>query len=243
MVTNLDFNNTKENLLSIVFPFYNEEKTILKALKRLNDLNLDNFDFEIIAVNDGSTDNSLNILKENQNLYTELISYSSNRGKGYAVKKALEKCLGNYVIFQDADLEYNPKDIEEFIRLINQIQNVDVIIGSRLNYKNYSRSHNFYNKVGNIILTTFFNFLYFTTFTDIYSCYLCFKKNLISVDKIKTVGFEQHAEILCQVISKGKKFYEVPINYDGRGYDEGKKIRFYHIFSVLLEIIKGKFKN
>lgn len=209
----------------------------------MNDLKLDNFDFEIIAINDGSTDGSLNLLKDNPNLYKELISYNNNQGKGFAVKRGLEKSSGKYIIFQDADLEYSPKDIEDFIRLINQLSEVDLIIGSRFNYKNYSRSHNFFNKVGNTFLTTFFNILYYTTFTDIYSCYLCFKRDLVSLSKLKSEGFEQHAEILCQVVNKGKKFYEIPINYDGRGYEEGKKIRFYHIFSVLFEIIKGKFKN
>ena len=91
------------------------------------------------------------------------------------------------------------------------------------------------------ILTLVFNLLYNTTFTDIYSCYFAFKKDLLNVSELKTEGFEQHAEILCKVIKKGNKFYEVPISYNGRSYSEGKKIRAHHFFSVLLQIIRGKF--
>ena len=79
--------------------------------------------------------------------------------------------------------------------------------------------------------------MYNTTFTDIYSCYYCYRKNLLNHENLKTVGFEQHAEILCKTIKNGKFFYEVPISYNGRTHDEGKKIKFYHFFSVLLRII------
>ena len=118
---------------------------------------------------------------------------------------------------------------------------VDVIIGSRFNYKNYSRSHNFFNKLGNILLTNLFNVLYSTTFTDIYSCYLCIKNDSIDINKIKSNGWEQHAEILCKVVKSGKKFYEVPINYSGRSYSEGKKIRHHHFFSVIYQIFLRRF--
>ena len=87
-----------------------------------------------------------------------------------------------------------------------------------------------------------FNLTYNTTFTDIYSCYACFKKNLINSQSLKTEGFEQHAEILCKVVKQGSRFYEVPISYNGRSHDEGKKIKFYHIFSVIYQILIGRIK-
>ena len=114
--------------------------------------------------------------------------------------------------------------------------------GSRFNYADYSRSHYFLNKIGNKFITFLFNIIYDTTFTDIYSCYACFKKNLLINENLKTDGFEQQAEILCKVVKNGKKFYEVPINYNGRSHDEGKKIKFYHIFSVIFQILVGRFK-
>ena len=116
-------------------------------------------------------------MEKNKNLYTNLITYNSNRGKGYAIKKGLEKATGKYVFFQDADLEYDPIELNKFIKLINQF-NPDLIIGSRFNYSDYTRSHNILNKFGNKIITLIFNLLYNTTFTDIYSCYVL-KKNYL----------------------------------------------------------------
>ena len=92
------------------------------------------------------------------------------------------------------------------------------------------------------LLTFVFNIFYNTTFTDIYSCYFAFKKNLLNIDNLKVDGFAQHAEILTSVIKKGTKFYEVPINYDGRSFEEGKKIKFYHFVPVVFQIFIGKFK-
>ena len=97
------------------------------------------------------------------------------------------------------------------------------------------------NKFGNKLITFIFNLFYNTTFTDIYSCYACFKKDLLNEKNLKTKGFEQHAEIICKVIKKGNKFYEVPISYNGRTHEEGKKIKFYHIFSVLFRIVIERF--
>ena len=227
--------------LSIIVPAYNEGKTILTVLQKLNDLKKFYQNTQIIVINDGSKDNSLEILESNKALFDILINNPTNRGKGNAVKKGLEVADGDYITFQDADLEYDPSDFKKFLNLINMFE-PDLIIGSRFNYADYSRSHYVFNKIGNKFITLLFNLFYNTTFTDIYSCYACFKKNLISSENLKTVGFEQHAEILCKVVKNGKKFYEVPINYNGRSHDEGKKIKFYHIFSVIYQILVGKFK-
>ena len=221
--------------LSVIIPAFNEEKTIIETLKRIQSTKKNKIDYEIIVINDGSKDNTLNLLKSNSELYDKLIEYENNLGKGFAVKRGIEASTGEYIIFQDADLEYDPVDFDKFIDLIINF-NVDGIIGSRFVYSRFTRSHNIKNKFGNYILTFFFNVLYNTTFTDIYSCYFCFKKELLNYENLKTVGFEQHAEILCKVIKNGKYFYEVPISYNGRSHDEGKKIKFYHFFIVLFRI-------
>ena len=226
--------------LSILIPVYNEEKTLLNILKRINECKIDNFDFETIIINDGSDDDTFNVIKENSDLYDKVINLDKNRGKGFAVKCGLKIATGDYVIFQDADLEYDPKDFIKFTNLINKFS-VDVIIGSRFNYSDYTRSHNIANKFGNYILTLFFNLLYNTTFTDIYSCYLAFRRDILDVDKLKTDGFEQHAEILCKIVKKSDRFYEVPINYNGRSAKEGKKIKFYHFFTVIYRILIERF--
>ena len=227
--------------LSIIVPAYNEGKTILTVLQKLNNLKKFYQNIQIIVINDGSKDNSLEILEGNKSLFDILINNPKNRGKGNAVKKGLEVADGDYITFQDADLEYDPEDFKKFLNLIN-IVDPDLIIGSRFNYADYSRSHYILNKIGNKFMTFLFNIIYDTTFTDIYSCYACFKKNLLINETLNTNGFEQHAEILCKVIKNGKKFYEVPINYNGRSHDEGKKIKFYHIFSVIFQILIGRFK-
>ena len=226
-------------LISILVSVYNEEKTILDVLKRLSDIKKFGHSIEVIVINDGSSDNSEKIINENKHLIDKLISNETNRGKGYSIKKGLESSNGKYIIFQDADLEYDPNDFLKFFKLIEKF-NPDLIIGSRLNYSDYTRSYNILNKFGNQLITFLFNIIYNTTFTDIYSCYACFKKELLNINSLKTFGFEQHAEILCKVVKKGKKFYEVPINYNGRDYEEGKKIKFYHIFGVIFQIIIGR---
>ena len=226
---------------SIIVPVYNEAKTILKVLENLNNLKKYYQNIQIIVINDGSRDDSLKILENNKSLIDVLINNPNNKGKGNAVKKGIQVAEGDYITFQDADLEYDPNDFKKFLKLINMV-NPDLIIGSRFNYADYSRSHYFLNKIGNKFITFLFNIIYNTTFTDIYSCYACFKKNLLINETLKTDGFEQHAEILCKVVKNGKIFYEVPINYNGRSHDEGKKIKFYHIFKVIYQILIGKFK-
>ncbi len=233
--------NTEFFKLSIIVPVFNEDKTILNVLRKLDDLKKNYQNIQIIVINDGSQDNSLEILENNKSLFDILINNSINKGKGNAVKKGLEVADGDYITFQDADLEYDPNDFKKFLNLISIVK-PDLIIGSRFNYADYSRSHYILNKIGNKFITLLFNLIYNTTFTDIYSCYACFKKDLLIQGTLKTDGFEQHAEILCKIVKNGKKFYEVPINYNGRSHDEGKKIKFYHIFSVIYQIIVGKIK-
>ncbi len=227
-------------ILSIIIPVYNEEKTVIELLKKIKSNSQNLFKHEVIVIDDGSTDQSRKLLEDNKHLYDKLLINESNRGKGFSVKKGLLNTSGTHIIFQDADLEYNPGDFKKFEKIFIDFD-ADGIIGSRFVYSNYTRSHNILNKIGNTILTFVFNLLYNTTFTDIYSCYFAFKKNLLNVEELRTKGFEQHAEILCKVIKKGNKFYEVPISYNGRNNSEGKKIKPHHFFLVVFEIIRGRF--
>ena len=227
-------------ILSIIVPVYNEEKTVIDVLNKIKSNSSNIFKYEIIVIDDGSTDQSRKLLEDNKHLYDKLLVNESNKGKGFAVKKGLLNASGTHIIFQDADLEYNPVDFKKFEKIFSDFD-ADGIIGSRFNYSDYTRSHNILNKIGNILLTFIFNLLYNVTFTDIYSCYFAFKKDLLNANELKTEGFEQHAEILCKVIKKGNKFYEVPINYNGRDASDGKKIKARHFFLVLFEIIRGRF--
>ena len=229
--------------ISIIIPIYNEEKTVINILEKINSLDIWNekkHTKEIIIINDGSTDNSIDVLKKNYNLYDKLIDNKINKGKGSAVREGILDCSGDYVIFQDADNEYDPEDYVKFIKCVEKFS-ADFVIGNRFNYDKYTRSHNFLNKVGNWLITFFFNIIYNTTFSDIYCCYIFFKRELLEIDKIKSDGFEQHAEILCNLKKNGNRFYEVPVNYNGRNISEGKKIRYYHIFSIFFQILKSRF--
>ena len=196
--------------------------------------------YEVIVSDDGSTDNTIKLLEQNKELYKKLIISEKNMGKGHAVIKGINAAEGKYIIIQDADLEYDPIEFDNFIKIFDTYD-ADIIFGSRMRYKEFSRSHNFLNLVANKFLTLYFNILFNCTFTDIYSCYLSFKKDLINTEKLKCFGFGQQAEILCQIIKKSKNNYEIPINYNGRSIEDGKKIRWYHFFSVIYQITKGKF--
>ena len=225
--------------ISIIIALYNEEKTIIEILNRINKTKKNNYQYEIIVINDGSTDKSLKLLQDNSNLYNKLLDFKNNKGKGFAVKEGMMIATGDYIIFQDADLEYDPNDINYFCEIYDKVD-ADLIIGSRMRYREYNRSHKFMNLVGNKTITLIFNIIHNCTFTDIYSCYVSFKRALLDPLKLKTNGFEQQAEILGLLMKKAKKNYEIPINYSGRDISEGKKIRFYHIFPVIYQIIKSR---
>jgi len=226
-------------ILSIIIPTYNEEKTIIQVLEKIKNNSSNFFKYEVIVIDDGSTDGSKKLLENNKNLYSKLLINETNKGKGFSVKRGILSSSGTHIIFQDADFEYDPSEFIKFEKIFVDFD-ADGIIGSRFVYANYTRSHNILNKFGNKLITLIFNLLYNTTFTDIYSCYFAFKKNLIDGESLRTEGFEQHAEILCKVMKKGNKFFEVPISYNGRSYKEGKKIRPHHFFIILYQIFRER---
>ena len=228
--------------ISILIPVYNEEDTIISLLKSVQKeiSKIKTVNFEIIVIDDCSNDSTSKLLRENETLYNHVISLEKNQGKGGAILQGLEKAKGEFILFQDADLEYSPKDYKALIRPIVDFD-VDVVIGSRFLAPQFTRVHYFWHKVGNWGLTLIFNILNNTTFTDIYCCYLIYRKSLVPLENIKTIGWEQHGEILSLAIKKGEVFFEVPITYRGRSYHEGKKIRGFHIFKILYTITMTRF--
>ena len=226
-------------VISIIIPAFNEEKTIIEILKRVNRQTNKGIELEIIVIDDSSTDSTKELLISNSDLYTKFISLDKNLGKGGAVKEGLKIASGTYILFQDADLEYNPEEYSKIFKMIEDFD-ADVVIGSRFLSPEFTRVHYFFHKMGNRIITGLFNLIYNTTFTDIYSCYLCFRRELIDPLKLKSNGWSQHAEILGTAINKSKIFYEVPISYSGRTFEEGKKIKARHTFSVIYMIIKKR---
>jgi len=229
--------STQPILISVIIPAYNEEASILQVLKRVKAQEIAGIQFEIIVIDDGSIDKTADIVENNRDLYSTFIRHDTNQGKGAAVKAGLKAADGDYILFQDADLEYDPAEYERLLVPVLRFQ-ADLVMGSRLIGAEFTRVHYFWHNLGNRMITLLFNVLNNTTFTDIYSCYLLFRRTLVTPDELKTVGWEQHAEILCTASTRAKSMYEVPITYHGRTYEDGKKIRAHHVIPVIWMIIK-----
>jgi len=227
------------SLLNIVIPVYNEEKTIISVLNKLNSecASIDNK--TIIVVDDGSKDQTPILLKNNSGLYSKLITSDKNFGKGAAIFLALESIKTGYVLIQDADLEYDPTEIPRLWNLVTS-NDIDVLLTSRMSGSPLTRVHYFWHKLGNKLITFIFNITNNTTFTDIYSGYIIFKRDLINHKNLKFKGWAQQAEILTFLKFKSKKIYEAPITYKGRSYEEGKKIKATAVAPVLFSMVWSK---
>ena len=221
--------------VSIIIPVYNEEKTIIDILKKVNHQKINSILMEIIVINDGSKDCSLELLKNNPKLYTKLINLEKNKGKGGAVREGLKSAVGDYILFQDADMEYDPSEYEKLLKPIIEFD-ADIVMGSRL--KGQEQGGYARNRIGNNFITALFNLLNTTSFTDIYSGYLIFRRTNITPSKLRTNGWEQQAEILSKIIKNSSKIYDVPIVYHGRTYEEGKKIKPRHVLGIIGTIIR-----
>ena len=234
-------NYSMDSSLKILIPVYNEEKTIIKILEKISISCKDIKNYEVIVVDDGSTDETNIQLLSHSNLYSSLLTLPNNRGKGYAIIKGLENIKQGFVLIQDADLEYDPSEIPFLWDEINK-NSADVLLTSRLSGSKTTRVHYFWHKVGNRIITLLFNICNNTTFTDIYSGYLIFDISRINLSKLRFFGWGQQAEILTYLVKNSTKIYETPISYYGRTYEEGKKIRFSSVFKVFMAIIITRFR-
>jgi len=218
--------------VSVIVPAFNEEATIVEILERVNEQEIEGVQFEVIVSDDGSRDRTVELVEARPELFRSLVRAQRNGGKGAAVARALEVATGDYVLFQDADLEYDPADYKRLLKPVLE-HRADVVMGSRLTGAEIARVHYYWHRAGNRSLTWFFNVINNTTFTDIYSGYLLYRRSLLARDELKSNGWEQHAEILSLVVRRAKVIYEVPINYHGRTYEEGKKIRGWDALQVL----------
>jgi glycosyltransferase involved in cell wall biosynthesis len=227
--------------VSILVPVYNEEATILDILARVRAQSIEGVTFEVVVINDASKDRSLEKLQSHPELYDILVNHPVNGGKGAAVKSGLRKATGDYILFQDADLEYNPAEYVNLLLPVLQFD-ADVVMGSRFLAPRYTRVHYYWHKLGNEFITSMFNVINNKTFTDIYSCYLMFRRSLINADELRTMGWQQQAEILGLLAQRSTATYEVPISYHGRTYAEGKKIRAYHTLGVLWAIVTTRLR-
>ena len=229
--------------LSILIPAYNEANTIHLILDKVRDVVLsENISKEIIIVNDCSTDDTTQkieaYLLKNPQVPIQLFSQDKNRGKGAAIHKAIELATGDYLIVQDADLEYDP---EEYNLLLKPILNgfADVVYGSRFIGGNPHRILFFWHSLGNKILTFMSNMLTNLNLTDMESCYKLIRTDIAQSLKLKEKRFGFEPELTAKLSRVPNiRFYEVGISYYGRTYEEGKKIGWKDGFRAIYSIAK-----
>ena len=206
-------------LLSVVMPAYNERATVEEMVRRVLRVPLR---IQLIVVDDGSTDGTREILQRlRQELEFQLVEQDRNRGKGAALRRGFQEVRGDLVVIQDADLEYSPEEYPELIELICQGR-ADVVYGSR--FLGRHRVFLFSHYLGNRIVTLLSNILYNTMLTDMETCYKVMRAEIVKGMTLKSNGFGIDPELTAKIFKGGHRVYEIPITYDGRGYEEGKKI-------------------
>ena len=226
--------------ISVIIPCYNEEHTILKVIKSVHE-SLNRYEYEIILVDDGSTDNTKVLLDEysRRDEKVEVIYHDINSGKGASLRTGFKAAIGDVVIIQDADLEYDPS---EYSKLFKPIQDgkADVVYGSRFKSGDSTRVLYFWHKIGNLFLTGLSNMLTNLNLTDIETCYKVFRKEVLDQITIEENRFGFEPEITAKIskIRPRIRIYEVGISYHGRTYEEGKKITWIDGFRALYVILK-----
>lgn len=235
--------------LSIIVPVFNEEKTITAVLERLAVLALGDTEKEVLIIDDGSKDESAEKIKKfissEKKKPFYFFQHTKNQGKGAAVKTGIEKATGDYIVIQDADLEYNPKDI---LRLLDAVKKgFDVVYGTRLkrlpHFSKEERTGRFLmHYLGNKFLSFVTSILYGQWVTDMETCYKLFPRKAVAKMKLQARGFEFEPEITARLIKRGFVIHEVAINATPRGYTEGKKLdTFKDGRKALVTLVKYRF--
>ena len=229
--------------LTIIIPVYNEIKTIEKLIKKILKINIKK---QLIIVDDGSSDGTELILKKYKKRIDRLIIHKKNLGKGAAIKSGQKYVTGKYIGIQDADLEYDPKDLKKMVNEMDK-QDLKVMYGSRVLKKNkFKNTQNFTHIVriwGNIFLTKASNFLNRQKLTDAHTCYKVFDSRIFKKIKLKEKGFSFCPEITTKISMMNIEIEEFPINYIGRTYEQGKKITAFDGLDALYVLAKYRYFN
>jgi len=227
--------------LTFIIPVYNEIKTIEKLIKKILKLNIKK---QIIIIDDGSNDGTEQILRKYKNLLDKLIIHKKNLGKGAAIKSGQKHIKGKYVAIQDADLEYDPNDLKKIINEMDK-KNLKVMYGSRvLNKNTFQNIQNFTHILriwGNIFLTIISNFFNSQKLTDAHTCYKVFNSRIFKKIKLKEKGFSFCPEITTKISLMNIDIEEFPINYNGRTYNQGKKITAFDGLDALYVLLKYRY--
>jgi glycosyltransferase involved in cell wall biosynthesis len=223
-------------LLSVVMPVYNERDTIEEIVARVMAVPVRK---ELIVVDDGSSDGTRDLLPGLQARHGfKLILQPRNQGKGAALRRGFQEVTGDLVVIQDADLEYSPEEFPVLIELICQGR-ADVVYGSR--FLGRHRVFLFTHYAGNRLLTFITNVLYNTMLTDMETCYKVMRAAVLRSFQLKSNGFGIEPELTAKIFKRRYRVYEVPITYDGRGYEEGKKITWRDGIVALWVLLKYRF--
>lgn len=228
--------------LSIIIPVYNEKDTLLQLIERVRDIEITK---EILIVDDGSTDGTSTLIRDaitGKFPDVKTFEHEANRGKGAAIRTAIQQANGDYIVIQDADLEYDPK---EYFTLLAPILDgrADVVYGSRFLGGGAHRVLLFWHRLGNSFLTLLSNMCTNLNLTDMEVGYKVFKSEVLKNINLKSDRFDFEPEITAKVAKKRYRIYEVPISYSGRDYSEGKKIGWRDGIQAIWTIIKYRFTD
>lgn len=210
------------SLLSIIIPVYNEVKTLESVIEALGSCGLE--DYQLVVVDDWSTDGTRDLLTGSlADAIDVIVLHEKNMGKGAALRSGIEAATGDYVVFQDADLEYDPKELVVMLDLILKGE-ADVIYGSRFLHPKIKEISPFWHRTVNGLLTMYSNFYTGLKLTDMETCYKMFPRALLGKIELTEDRFGVEPEITAKVAALDVSFLEIPISYDRRTFDEGKKI-------------------
>jgi len=229
-----------KNKVTIIIPVFNEKMFIKKIIEKI--IKNVKFKKQIIVVDDCSKDGTKNIIKKIKYI-DKMIFHKKNKGKGAAIKSAVPYIKGDIIAIQDADLEYNPKDLNKLLKIMIS-KNLRVVYGSRVLNKERYNSNLFISNFrifGNHILTNISNFFNNQKLTDAHTCYKIFKSDLFFKLNLQENDFAFCPEVTTKISLLNEDIKEIPITYKGRTIEEGKKINFYDAIKALITIIKYKY--